>query len=71
MSFPLVGSLLDSPERAEALAQVFRTLYSILDDNKVSYAQGTLQLVLSRLQLTGSQSKSAAVRGVSVTVRDQ
>lgn len=70
VSFPLVGSLIDDQGKADKLAQIFRTLYSILDDEKASYAQGTLQFVMN---------SDAAVRlaeqvkelGLSVQIRDQ
>jgi hypothetical protein len=70
VSFPLVGNMLDAPDKAEALAQVFRVLYSVLDDHKVSYAQGTLQLVIDA---AAAERLVEAVRslGVSVTLRDQ
>jgi hypothetical protein len=62
--------MLDAPDKAEALAQVFRVLYSVLDDHKVSYAQGTLQLVIDA---AAAERLVEAVRslGVSVTLRDQ
>lgn len=70
VSFPLVGGLLNDPDKTDGLAQVFRVLYSVLDENKVSYAQGTLQLVLDA---EAADKLAAATRalGINVTIRDQ
>jgi Protein of unknown function (DUF499) len=70
VTFPLIGNLLSDPSRAEDLAQVFRTLYSILDDNKVSYAQGTLQFVMDA-QSAERLADFVRSLGVNVTIRDQ
>ncbi len=70
VTFPLVGNLLDNSARGEALAQVFRTLYSILDDNKVSYAQGTLQFVMDA-QSADRLADEVRSLGVNITLRDQ
>jgi hypothetical protein len=70
VAFPLLGSLLDDPVKVDGLAQVFRTLYSILDSNQASYAQGTLQLVLAA---TAAEKLVEQIRalGLNVTMRDQ
>ncbi|MXQ57531.1 DUF499 domain-containing protein [Streptomyces sp. XHT-2] len=70
VSFPLVGALLDNPTRVDGLAQVFRILYSVLEDNKVSYAQGTLQLVLEA-DAADRLAEAAKALNLAVTVRDQ
>jgi hypothetical protein len=70
VTFPLVGNLLDASSRAQELAQVFRTLYAILDDNKVSYAQGTLQFVMGA-DAADRLAECVRMLGVNVTVRDQ
>ncbi|MBK0869891.1 ATP-binding protein [Saccharopolyspora sp. HNM0986] len=70
VSFPLVGALLDNPDKTDGLAQVFRVLYSVLDENKVSYAQGTLQLVLDA-EAADKLAATTRELGINVTMRDQ
>lgn len=70
VTFPLVGSLLDSAEKAEGLASLFRLLYTSLDEQKISYAQGTLQFVLDG-QAADKVADAVRALGMSVTVRDQ
>jgi hypothetical protein len=70
VAFPLVGSMLDSPDKAEALAQVFRVLYAVLEDHRVSYAQGTVQLVVDAA-VADRVAEAVRKLGVNVTIRDQ
>jgi hypothetical protein len=70
VTFPLLGNLLDKPDKVEALAQVFRTLYSILDDNHASYAQGSVQLVVTA-EAADRLAEQIRSLGLNVTVRDQ
>lgn len=70
VQFTLVGNLLDSPDKMDSLARVFRTLYSALDDNVVSYAQGTLQLVMSS-EIAETFANQIRDLGLNPTIRDQ
>jgi hypothetical protein len=70
VTFPLVGNLLDSEAKAEALASLFRLLYTVLDEHRVSYAQGTLQFVLEA-QSAEKVAAEARALGLNVSVRDQ
>jgi hypothetical protein len=70
IAFPLVGGLMDNPGRSDLLAQVFRTLYSILDEHKASYAQGTLQFVMDARSADRLAEQVRAL-GVNVNLRDQ
>ncbi len=70
VAFPLVGSLHDDPHKVDALAQVFRMIYAILDNNQASYAQGTLQLVLTS-EAADKLAEQIRALGLTVTVRDQ
>lgn len=69
VAFPLVGNLLDS-DKSAVTASLFLALYKAFDENKASYAQGTLQLVLDAA--TAERIAEAAKSlGVNVTIRDQ
>lgn len=70
LTFPLVGSLLESDEKSEALASLFLALYQALDEEKVTYAAGTLQFVLdaSAAEKIAEQARNL---GLNVTIRDQ
>jgi hypothetical protein len=70
VTFPLVGNLLDNQSNVDALAQIFRTLYSILEEGKVSYAQGTLQFVMDA-KSADQLAERVHDLGVNITVRDQ
>lgn len=70
ISFPLVGSLLDNTGKVDALAQVFRTIYSIFDDNEITYAQGTLQFVMNA-DAADRLAEQVRALGVSLAIRDQ
>lgn len=69
VTFPLVGNLLD-PGKSAATASLFLALYKAFDEQKASYAQGTLQFVLEG----AAAEKIAAIAkdlGLNVTIRDQ
>jgi hypothetical protein len=70
ISFPLLGGLLDNPGASDQLAQLFRTLYSVFDEHKASYAQGTLQLVLDAHN-AALVARQVEALGLKATVRDQ
>lgn len=70
VTFPLVGNLFQQPHKSEDMAQVFRTLYSMLDEGAVSYLQGTLQLVVDASAADKLAEQMRAL-GLDVTVRDQ
>jgi hypothetical protein len=70
VTFPLVGNLLEDGDKAEALANLFRLLYTILDERKASYAQGTLQFVLDA-QSADRIAEHARALGLNVTIREQ
>ncbi|GAB3943561.1 DUF499 domain-containing protein [Kribbella albertanoniae] len=46
VAFSFTNSLLGNPDSADAFAALFKALYISLDEQQVSYLQGTLQLVL-------------------------
>src|SRR5439155_21536279 len=68
--FTLLGSLLDNPEKTEGLARLFRALYTLFDERRVSFAQGTIQLVLDAESAEKIADEAKAL-GLNVTVRDQ
>ena len=70
VAFPLLGSLLDNPEKTEGLARLFRALYTLFDERRVSFAQGTIQLVLDS-ESAQKIAEQAKALGLNVTVRDQ
>lgn len=69
LTFPLVGNLYDAGEKAEGLANLFRLLYTALDEHKASYAQGTLQFVLDA-DTAQKIADHAKALGLNVTIRD-
>lgn len=70
VTFPLVGNLFQQPHKSEGMAQVFRTLYSMLDEGTISYLQGTLQLVVDA-SAADKLAEQVRALGLGVTVRDQ
>lgn len=46
VSLAFNGNLLASPADSDGYARLFRSLYAALDERKVSYLQGTLQIIL-------------------------
>lgn len=69
VTFPLVGSLLDST-KSDEIAQLFRVLYTVFDEHKASYAQGTLQLVVDERSAAVIAQQVEAL-GLKATIRDQ
>jgi len=69
LTFPLVGNLYDDAEKAEGVANLFRLLYTALDEHRVSYAQGTLQFVLDA-DTAQKIADHAKTLGLNVTIRD-
>ena len=70
VAFPLLGNLFGDPEKSEGLANLFRLLYTVFDEQKVSYAQGTLQLVVEP-SAAEKIAEQARALGLNVTIRDQ
>ena len=70
VTFPLLGSLFGDPDKSEGLANLFRLLYTVFDEQTVSYAQGTLQLVLETAAAEKIAEQARAL-GLNVTMRDQ
>jgi hypothetical protein len=70
VAFPLVGNLFGDPDKSQGLANLFRLLYTVFDEQKVSYAQGTLQLVLEPAAAEKIAEQARAL-GLNVTIRDQ
>jgi hypothetical protein len=70
VTFPLVGNLLQDSDKAENLAHLFRFLYTVLDERKASYAQGTLQFVLDA-HSADKIAELARALGLTVTIREQ
>ncbi len=70
LTFPLLGSLFGDPDKSEGLANLFRLLYTVFDEQKVSYTQGTLQFVLET-EAAEKIADQARTLGLNVTIRDQ
>jgi Protein of unknown function (DUF499) len=70
LTFPLLGSLFGDPDKSEGLANLFRSLYTVFDEQKVSYTQGTLQFVLETAAAEKIAEQARAL-GLNVTIRDQ
>ena len=70
LTFPLVGSLLEAGDKADALASLFLALYQAVDEQKASYAAGTLQFVLDA-EVAERIAQQARNLGLHVTIRDQ
>ncbi len=70
VQFTLVGSLLGDHEKTEGLARLFRALYTNFDEGKVTFAQGTIQLVLDA-QSAESIARAARAIGLNTNIRDQ
>ncbi|MEW2474698.1 DUF499 domain-containing protein [Micromonospora gifhornensis] len=69
VSFSFTRSLLASPGDADNFASLFKTLYMALDERKISYLQGTLQLVLDSDTAADLQERLAEL-GIQGAVKD-
>jgi hypothetical protein len=68
ISFSLTENLLGNSRGADDLGSVLKTLYQALDERNVSYAQGTLQLVVSAAVAEELSTQLEAV-GVKATIK--
>ncbi|TYB98393.1 DUF499 domain-containing protein, partial [Micromonospora sp. WP24] len=69
VSFSFTRSLLASPGDADNFASLFKTLYMALDERKISYLQGTLQLVLDTETAAELQQRLGEL-GIHGTTKD-
>lgn len=69
VAFSFSRNLLASPQDADDLAAVFKALYMAVDERKISYLQGTLQLVLDNVTAAGIQERLSDL-GITVTIKD-
>lgn len=69
VAFSFTRNLLANPEDADRFAELFMTLYLALDERGVSYAQGTLQVVVDPDTAEKVRSKLEDL-GVPATVKD-
>jgi hypothetical protein len=69
VAFSFTRNLLASPADADRFAELFMVLYLALDERSVSYAQGTLQVVVDPSTAERVRVKLEEL-GVPATVKD-
>ncbi|MGW6880312.1 DUF499 domain-containing protein [Streptomyces goshikiensis] len=69
IAFSVTQSMLNNTGNSEALSQLFRQLYDVIDRGDVSFLQGTLQIVVSAQSADGLVERVREL-GSPVNVRD-
>lgn len=69
VAFSFTRNLLANPNDADNFAALFKTLYMALDERKISYLQGTQQLVLDTATADALQQRLGEL-GIHSTVKD-
>lgn len=69
VAFSFTSSMLSAGDTADGFATLFRSLYVALDERKISYMQGTLNIVVDA-EVAGDLAPLLSDLGLTATVRD-
>jgi hypothetical protein len=69
VAFSFTTNLLNNRPAADALADLFRSVYTALDDDKITYLQGTLTMLVETSLVEKIRDK-AAEAGITANVKD-